>query len=311
MLRSPFWKGFVKSNLGGSAQSGANAKVFASFPMLLPPLPEQKAIANVLSSLDDKIELLRKQNETLEAIAQTIFKEWFVNFNFPDKNGQPYKASGGKMIDSELGEIPDGWRVGVYGDILSTLASGKRPKGGVGNLKEGIPSIGAENIVGIGKYNYDKDKFIMQSFYENVGTGIIENGDVLLYKDGAHIGRISHFDYNFPHKTCAINEHVFRLRTNKKLPSQIYLYFWCDLPLVKNDIINLNSNSAQPGINQEQVRSLNILIPDKETVSIFDGSVCSIVEKLFRNCIQIQTLSRLRDTILPKLMSGQVRVRNT
>ena len=98
----------------------------ANFPILLPSIKEQKEIAAVLSSLDDKIELLREQNKTLEATAQTIFKEWFVNFNFPDENEKPYKNAGGKMIGSELGEIPEGWRVGKLGEI-AFLKSGCSP----------------------------------------------------------------------------------------------------------------------------------------------------------------------------------------
>ena len=100
----------------GTRMPRADWKYLQSTQWTIPPFPEQKSIADVLSSLDDKIELLRKQNETLEAIAQTIFKEWFVNFNFPDKNGKPYKDNGGKMIDSKLAVCRDtlfGFRIYV------------------------------------------------------------------------------------------------------------------------------------------------------------------------------------------------------
>ncbi|PIY32425.1 MAG: restriction endonuclease subunit S, partial [Bacteroidetes bacterium CG_4_10_14_3_um_filter_42_6] len=122
LLRSAFWKGFVKSIKGGSAQGGANAKNFAEFPILLPSLPEQKAIADVLTSFDDKIELLRQQNQTLEEMAQTLFKEWFVYFRFP---------GAGKMVDSELGMIPEGWKVDNIGQYVNikggTTPSTKNP----------------------------------------------------------------------------------------------------------------------------------------------------------------------------------------
>ena len=121
LLRGSYWQKFVQSIKGGSAQAGANAKSFASFPILLPPLPEQKKIAAVLSCLDRKIENLRKQNETLEAIAQTLFKHWFIDFEFPNADGKPYKSSGGAMEPSELGDIPAGWRVGTLGDEVETL----------------------------------------------------------------------------------------------------------------------------------------------------------------------------------------------
>ncbi|MGK5090422.1 restriction endonuclease subunit S [Deltaproteobacteria bacterium TL4] len=108
----------------GSTQQAFTIVSLKQLPIILPPLPEQKAIASVLSALDDKIELLREQNKSLEALAQTLFKRWFVDFNFPDENEEPYKDSGGKMIESELGEIPEGWRVGKFTDIAEILSGG-------------------------------------------------------------------------------------------------------------------------------------------------------------------------------------------
>ena len=96
-----------------SAVPGLNREMAYSLPIIIPEdKEEQRAIARVLSSFDDKIELLREQNKTLEATAQAIFKEWFVKFNFPNDEGKPYKDSGGKMVNSEFGEIPEGWKVG-------------------------------------------------------------------------------------------------------------------------------------------------------------------------------------------------------
>lgn len=92
----------------------------------LPPLEEQKKIASILSSLDDKIELNNRTNKILEETAQTIFKEWFINFNFPNAKGKPYKDSGGKMIKSELGEIPEGWEVTSLDKIVKVI-KGKKP----------------------------------------------------------------------------------------------------------------------------------------------------------------------------------------
>jgi len=221
-----------------------------------PPLPIQRRIADILSALDDKIELNRQTNATLEAIAQAIFKEWFVDFNFPNATGE--------MVESEMGMIPEGWRVGRLGDLLSSIETGARPKGGVGYLSEGIPSIGAENIIGLGVYDYSKKKFISIKFFTKMNKGIIKSGDVLLYKDGASLGRKSIFMDEFPHKICAVNEHVFIIRTNNQL-NQIYLYFWLDQSFMTEKIKNLNANSAQPGINRPGVSSLPILIPNKKT----------------------------------------------
>ena len=91
----------------------------------LSDVDDQKEIAKTINIYDQKITLLREQNQTLEELAQTLFKRWFVEFEFPNENGQPYKSSGGKMVESELGEIPEGWRVGIVEDLTINMASGE------------------------------------------------------------------------------------------------------------------------------------------------------------------------------------------
>nr|WP_258080005.1 restriction endonuclease subunit S [Enterococcus faecium] len=143
---------------GTSGRQRAQTDVIENTKIMLPPLDEQKAIAHILSTLDDKIEVNNQINKTLENMAQAIFKQWFVDFEFPNEDGEPYKSSGGEMVESELGMIPKGWEVKELVDVLETLEAGNRPKGGAGNLTEGIPSIGAENIIGLGKYDYPPDQ---------------------------------------------------------------------------------------------------------------------------------------------------------
>ena len=137
--------------------------------------------------------------------------------------------------------------------------------------------------------------------------GIIQDKDVLLYKDGAQLGRKSLFMNGFPFDVCCINEHVFRLQSNDEI-SQFYLYLWLDQPIMTNEIINLNSNSAQPGINQSDVKSLPILVPDSETMDKFNKIVSPMMNQIFDNALESNKLSQLRDTLLPKLMSGEIDV---
>ncbi len=251
-----------------------------NLPILLPPLPEQRAIASVLSSLDDKIDLLHRENKTLESMAETLFRQWFVE------------------------EAEEDWTEGNLGDVLFLIESGSRPKGGINpDLKFGIPSIGAENINGIGQYDYTKTKFISQDFFESMKRGIVRDYDVLIYKDGAYVGRKGMFGCNFPYNVCTINEHVFILRCNDKL-NQFFLYFL----LQEDELAQLNTNSVQPGLNQESMKSLAIIIPPKKLIDEFENTVKPWIDKIFFNATQIRTLSALRDTLLPKLMSGEVRV---
>lgn len=310
LLKFPQLRAFMVQNTKGTSNSHQRMDIHSvlNYEIEVPPLPEQQKIVSILSAFDDKIELNNEMNKTLEEIAQAIFKHWFIDFEFPNENGEPYKSNGGEFVDSELGPIPKGWEVVNLGDVLIEIESGTRPKGGVKEIREGIPSIGAENILGLGKYDYSKTKYIPYEFFNSMKKGIVRNGDVLLYKDGAQIGRKSYFDYNYPFEKCCVNEHVFILRVNESIISQLYLYFWLDQPFMTSKIIKLNANSAQPGINREGVKSLPILIPKKEIVKKWDLIIKPLVKKIFINSHEINVLSQLRDTLLPKLISGEIRV---
>ena len=120
-------KNKVEGIIIDSVQKALTIDAMKNIKINLPPLAEQKRIASILSALDNKIELNNKTNKILEEMAQTIFKEWFINFNFPNEDGKSYKKSGGEMIDSELGKIPKGWKVGTIGDIAREVICGKTP----------------------------------------------------------------------------------------------------------------------------------------------------------------------------------------
>ncbi len=279
----------------------------------LPPLPQQRAIAHILGTLDDKIELNRRTNETLEAIARALFKSWFVDFDpvrakskGRDPGLPPHVAElfPDSFEDSELGEIPTGWRVGHLRDALAELVSGARPRGGA--VGDGVPSIGAENVIGLGRYDFSSEKFVPPAFFEQLKLkgAAVRHGDVLLYKDGAGIGRKTYFEGDFPHGECAVNEHVFILRARSR-KWQRFLFFWLDQDLVTSEIVSLNSNSAQPGINQHGVRGLRVLVPDHGVIGAFDQLVAPLFGRLFANCQESRTLAASRDVLLPRFISGE------
>ena len=298
-LENPSIKKYIQTTYtSGSVIPRIILKDFKKFPINYPDIANQKKIIGVLKSIDEKIAINEEINKNLEQLMKCVFDEWFVNFNY--SNDVTFKSS-------ELGEIPYNWEVKTLGDLLDTLESGKRPKGGISEIKDGIPSIGAENILGLGKFNYSKNKLISHDFFNKLKKGIIQDQDVLLYKDGAQLGRKSLFMNGFPFDTCCINEHVFRLRSNDEI-SQFYLYLWLDQPIMTNEIINLNSNSAQPGINQTDVKSLPILVPNLEIMDKFNKIISPMMNQIFDNALEVNKLSQLRDTLLPNLMSGEIDV---
>jgi len=292
----------LKSISTGAATKFLTLGILKDIEVALPPLPTQRKIAAILSTYDDLIDNNTRRIKILEEMAQTIYREWFVNFRFPGHEKV-------KMVESELGMIPEGWETKTLADVLETIESGSRPKGGVSSTSGEVPSIGAENIIGLGKYDYSKDKYVSRLFFESMRKGRLRDKDVLLYKDGAQIGRKSMFQSSFPHSVCCINEHVFILRTNQ-LCTQNYLYFWLDQADMTQNIKNLNANAAQPGINQAGVKTLSILLPPRELLGGFDKVAEPLLGELFNLAKKNNVLRRTRDLLLPRLILGELDVEN-
>ena len=254
-------------------------------------------------------------NRTLEEMARAIFRDWFVDFGpvrAKLEGREPYLPPElwglfpDQLEDSELGEIPAGWEVRELGDELAELVSGARPRGGA--VTEGVPSIGAENVNGIGQHDYSKEKYVPTDFMERMKSkgAQVRDGDVFLYKDGAQVGRKSYVDCGYPHSVCAVNEHVFILRMRDAV-AQRYLFFWLDQDWMTSEIVSLNSNSAQPGINQVGVRSLPFVLPSSTILHTFAEIAGQLTDKIFANCHESRTLAAQRDALLPKLLSGELR----
>jgi len=287
----------------------------------VPSVEEQKAIAHILGTLDDKIELNRKTNETLEAMAKALFKSWFVDFD-PVRAKSEGRSTGlpaeisdlfpDSFEDSELGEIPSGWRVTELGDCSLDIESGRRPKGGIDkNLAFGIPSIGAESISPIGQFDFSKTKWVDAAFAQSAGRGWIQNYDVALYKDGGKPGefrpRTALYGDGFPFEKAMVNEHVFLLRSSQL--GQPYLYCLFNFDLMLAQVIHKGSSKgAQPGLNQDEIRTSFFVKPDKSLLDVYNLTIESSIRRQLLLGKECQVLSQLRDALLPKLISGEIRI---
>ena len=253
-LQSSNWYDYVEAIAGGSAQPGANAKQLGSFKFLLPPLPEQKAIASVLSSLDDKIDLLHRQNKTLEAMAETLFRQWFIE------------------------EAKEDWEDGTL-DQLIDLKYGKALKQ-EDRSGSGYPVVASSGIVG---------------FHNNY---LVKGPSIVIGRKGT-LGKVYFMEDNF----YPIDTSYF-IQTKTSGSNLIFEYY-----LLKSlDFANMNSDSAVPGLNRNIALGTQIQVPPEELILSFNGTAQPWFSKIHSNTKQIQTLEKLRDTLLPKLMSGEVRV---
>lgn len=249
----------------GATMPSINTSILKSIPISYPPKQEQKAIASILTSFDDKIELLQAQNETLETIAQTIFKEWFGKYQVGD-------------------ELPEGWRVGKLGDAVN-IKQGKYVKPSkISETKSEankFPVYGGGGIRGyLSDYIYGTPQVVLTC--RGNGCGLIQLSE----------------SYSTVTNSCMALEDI-----DSEL-NFIYIY----LQSQNLDFESVTSGSAQPQITVTNLRGTEIIIPNESVLLEFNDVAKPLFQKMSFNTIQIQTLQQTRDTLLPKLMSGKVRV---
>ena len=270
---------YLASLANGGAQQNLNAQQIREFEIPYPSIEEQECIADILSSLDDKIELNRWINDNLEQQAQALFKSWFVNFE-PFKNGQ--------FVDSELGKIPKGWKVGYLSEIADIIM-GQSPNGSTYN----------ENGEGIIFYQGRAEfgtRFPSIRLFTTNPTRIAPANSILI-SVRAPVG-----DINITHKECCIGRGLASAvsRTNK---SAFLLYTLFSL---KSDLDRFNAEGTVFGsINRKTLESLKILIPTNDIISKFEAIVASMDQQILTLHLESENLKILRDTLLPKLMSGE------
>ena len=269
----------------------------------LPDLPTQIAINEIISLIDQQIANNRLLSRNLEELIRSIFLS-SVTAKVNIENFSHIDASNSSILKNKL---PKDWKIDFLGSYLSALESGKRPKGGGSDDTNGIPSIGAESITGLGEFNYAKTKYVPREYYDRMRSGIIRDLDILLYKDGAGAGNyITLFGQRFPFEKCCVNEHVFILRSSNI--SQVYLYFWLEQRKIRDLMIVLAQKSAQPGLNKTNVSDIPIVIPDNITLSTFDETTEPLIKIILQKSLDSKILADTRDALLPRLVSGELKV---
>ena len=285
-----------------SAQPNISSKTIGKYPIKVPSLKKQEKIASILKSIDDKIEVNRRINENLEQQAQALFKSWFVDF-------EPFKD--GEFVESELGMIPKELLTEKISNIPHVLETGRRPKGGVGDNTHGIPSVGAEHIKGMGNYDYSKTKYISEEYAKSLKTGRINGYELLIYKDGGKPGyfipNYSIFGEGYPFDECYLNEHVFKLDFDDR-GFNAFCYFYFRTDYVMNYLNAQGGKAAIPGINRQDVENIQIFSPDNDLVKKYGEKVLPMITKMLINCKESRRLASLRDTLLPRLMSGELTI---
>lgn len=273
---------------------------FKSIPIKKITIAEQTALAYSISAIDKKLSLNRQINDNLEQQAQALFKSWFVDF-------EPFR--GGEFVDSALGSTPKELPIVYIEDIPHNIESGKRPKGGA--TFEGVPSIGAENIKGLGYYDYSKTKYIPKEYAQTIKKGKINGYELLIYKDGGKPGyfipNFSIFGEGFPFNEMYINEHVFILDLMDNAYNA-FAYFYMRTPYIMNQLNSIGGKAAIPGINTKDIECLPIYSNESPYVKRYGDIVLPFIKTILSNSLENARLAKMRDTLLPQLMSGELKI---
>lgn len=286
IMRTPAYQSFIATHSSGTTVHHTSPKGIGNYVFKLPPLDDQRRIASILSSLDRKIELNNKINADLEEMAQAIFKNWFVDF-------EPFKD--GKFVDSELGMIPEGWKVISLSEIMKYNGGSQPP------ASEFIDTYQEGYIRFIQIRDYDNDSHITYIPISKRNK-LCDELDIMIARYGAALGRI-----------CWGLKGAYNVALAKVIPIKSYYreYLRCYLntSYFYQSINNKGARCAQSGFNQSDINSYMIAFPIDETVVMNFNDLCSsIMDKRLSLKYENSRLSTLRDTLLPRLMSGELEV---
>ncbi|MCQ2106514.1 MAG: restriction endonuclease subunit S [Fibrobacter sp.] len=288
----------------GAAQPLITQEIIAKQVVVLPSFENQKKIAAVLSALDDKIALNKKMNQKLEAMAKRLYDYWFVQFDFPDENGRPYKTSGGPMVYNETlnREIPEGWEVAGFSDFGTFKNGINYDKEEIGD--QTVKIVNVRNISESTTYFNIEDLDDITLKTECLEKFITTSNDILLARSGSP-GATRLLPKT--EKKVIYCGFIIRYQLNENdLEKQLYLFH-----VLKNyeQITAVQSaGSILKNISQDTLNALTVLNPNLEVLRAFNEKISPIYALLRKNLNELNKLTALRDKLLPLLMNGQVMV---
>jgi type I restriction enzyme S subunit len=290
-LRSKPFRKIMNNNAIMTLRASLNEQIFSYLDLLLPEYSEQVKIGDYLYLLNQKIDLNNKINAELEAMAKLIYDYWFVQFDFPDANDNPYKSSGGRMVDNEVlkYEIPEGWKVEPVGVHLNIYDSSR------------IPMSRKERDEKQGSYPY----FGATGVMDYVNDYIYEGDYILVAEDGSIMDENGMPIVQFIWGKTWVNNHAHVMQAKNKSQNEFYFQTLKRIPVVL-----IKTGSIQLKINQANLMSYKLLVPNDDLVNKYSILFGKVREKLKSGSEETKKLIELRDWLLPMLMNGQVTVKD-
>ncbi len=294
IFSSKITKDYLENNATGTTIKNVSLKTMREFPINLPPLQEQKSIASILSAIDDKIENNLAINKTLEEMAMALYKHWFVDFG-------PFQE--GEFVESELGRIPEGWEVIQFSKIVSKYIDnrGKTPP----IEEEGIPLLEVKHISSNLFPDLKVQKYVSENTYNNWFRNHLEEDDIII----STVGTVGLTSLVPTFSKVAIAQNLLGLRFEKNKFPTGFMFYLMKSPYFLNQIENRLVITVQKSIKRSDLDKIPCLIPNQNLINSFNEIATGYIKQIENNLTENQTLTQLRDTLLPKLISGEVRLK--
>lgn len=281
------------NNATGTVFNNLKTDTVKNFKIQLPNKRYQEKITNILQCLDEKIELNNSIISNLEELAQTLFKHWFVDFEFPNENGEPYKSSGGKMVESELGMIPEGWEVKSLSDIASFQNGLAMQRYRPALNEESLPVLKIKELRQ-GFTNNDSDRCSID-IKDSVK---VFNGDVIFSWSASLLVKL------WVGGNAGLNQHLFKV-TSDDYPKWFY-YMWTKHYLDEFNAIAKDKATTMGHIKRSHLNESKVLIPTEKKLTELTSIFNPLISKKIKTVKENNKLEKIRDTLLPKLLSGEI-----
>ena len=290
----------------GATMPSLNTKIMNSIELDLLPRESQDKIANILSAIDDKIQINNQINQELEAMAKTLYDYWFVQFDFPDQNGKPYKSSGGKMVYSpELKrEIPEGWGVEKLGELIELERGVTYAKSDIveKTTKDAIGVLRATNITG---NVMDLNELVYLTKDKINNKQIIKQNETLIVMSSGSKEHLGKNAINYYEEVIGFGAFCSKIVPQKY---STYINNFLQSSEFKGYLLKQSMGTNINNLTNSDILDCRIILPNEEILDKFENMVEKNIKLISNNYIQNQQLTQLRDWLLPMLMNGQVKV---
>ena len=300
---------YLRKSQSSSTMPAISFNIMNNLEIYIPNKECQRKIVKILSDIDKKIESNNKINNNLQEISKQLYKRWFVDFEFPNEDGQPYKSSGGKMIDSELGEIPENWNVKTIDDLNLDISDGnyssKYPTKSE-FVDNGIPFIRGTDFIGT-TISRTGLMFISEKKHSELKKGHLKKNDILITTRG-EIGRIAYVPKKYI--DANINAQLIRINGKTEFPKSFLGNFLLSFK-TQQDINSLITGSALQQLPVGKFKQIKIVLPqDRNIIQKYNELTECYYEKIDELEDENEILTKLRDSLLPKLMNGEIELDN-